>query len=320
MSRRTHLLLAAALVAQLTAASGFAQSLSASTYQGRLRDESGPIDGAATLQFRLYDSPTRGMLLAGPITVPDVTVVDGLFTTDLDFGSFFANTGKTGWLEVTVSTTGDPVTLSPRQRLAPAPLASGLAKQTRIDVANTSNVDGPRISGSGGPETAYVSFQAQSSGTLAGVVFRANADLVYTPTFFGSVRAGQGTDGPLVAEFAQLVDMTRADREFTIDLSEFNVQVVAGQWYTVTVLCGVNFATTSDTDGSVMGVSSQGEPANWWFKSLLKSPTEAFVRRPNLRSKRNLLAAPSRRIPRNLLSMRMRHSKLACSTLSSSAL
>lgn len=278
MNRCRSLAVATALLAQLVATCGFAQSRNASTYQGRLTDESGPVNGVVTLEFRLFDSPTGDTLVAGPVTASDVSVVDGMFATDLDFGSYFADTGKSGWIEIRVMTASGPVTISPRQRLAPAPLATGLAKRMQVDVNNTSDMNGPRVNGHGGIVPAYVSFQPQSSGTLGALVFRARFGQAYTPTFYGEIRAGGGTEGPLLGNIEQAIGITPIDQDIVLDLSSLNIQVVADEWYSITVLCGVNFATTSQPNDRVAGVNNAGESVDWWFQSLLLEPTNAYVR------------------------------------------
>lgn len=278
MLRYARFAVVAALLAQFASTSGFAQSVTATTYQGRLTDGSGPVNGTVTLEFSLFDRPIGGVLVAGPVVVPGVMVTDGLFTADLDFGSRFAESGKGGWVEIEVDSGQGPVTLSPRQRVAPAPLALGLVSRESVDVGNTNAPFGQPVGGGGGDVTAFVTFQAQSSGRLAGVVFRANGNLAYTPTFFGDVYAGQGEgNGAFLGSVAQPVPITQSETEFTIDLSALDIDVTAGAWYTVTVLCGVNFTTTLTPSDLVQGVSSSNQPANWWFKSLLQAPTRTLV-------------------------------------------
>ena len=94
------------------------------TYQGRLMDGGAPADGTYDFQFALYDAESGGN--SGGLDRPkdDVTVADGLFTVQLDFGSIFDGTAL--WLEIGVrpgSSTGAYTTLSPRQPLTPTPYA-----------------------------------------------------------------------------------------------------------------------------------------------------------------------------------------------------
>ena len=56
-----------------------AQSGTAFTYQGRLTDGGNPANGTFDLRFTIYDSPTNGTALAGPITNSPTSVSNGLF-------------------------------------------------------------------------------------------------------------------------------------------------------------------------------------------------------------------------------------------------
>ena len=106
-------------VAQPQAALG-----TAFTYQGVLNDGNGPANGAYDFRFLLYDASFGGNQVGSTVTLDDVSVSDGLFTVELDFGNVFD--GRALWLEVAVrpgSSTGNYTTLSPRQPLTAAPYA-----------------------------------------------------------------------------------------------------------------------------------------------------------------------------------------------------
>ena len=102
------------------------------TYQGRLMDANEPADGLYDFWFKLYDDANTitGNQVGGDVNKPDVDVIDGYFTEELDFGSdpnIF--NGDTRWLEihVRVGDSNDPnaySTLMPRQELTPTPYAS----------------------------------------------------------------------------------------------------------------------------------------------------------------------------------------------------
>ena len=100
----------------------FAQG-TAFTYQGALQANGAAAAGSYDLAFTLYDAPTNGMALAGPVTNAAVTVSHGLFTTLVDFGG--AGSGDSNWLEIAVSTNGANAfaTLNPRQPITPVPSA-----------------------------------------------------------------------------------------------------------------------------------------------------------------------------------------------------
>jgi trimeric autotransporter adhesin len=95
------------------------------TYQGKLTDGGSAANGNYDLRFELYDAPTAGVRLAGPITNSAVAVSNGLFTVTLDFGSS-AFTGAPRWLQLGVRGNGvaaEFAMLAPRQPLTPTPYA-----------------------------------------------------------------------------------------------------------------------------------------------------------------------------------------------------
>jgi len=96
------------------------------TYQGRLSDGGNPANGVYDFQFKLYDAATGGTQVGSTVTKTNVSVTDGLFSVQLDFGAVFDGTAL--WLEVAVrpSGSGSYTTLSPRQALTAAPYALAL--------------------------------------------------------------------------------------------------------------------------------------------------------------------------------------------------
>jgi hypothetical protein len=95
------------------------------TYQGRLANGASTASGNFDLKFSIFDAPSAGTLIAGPITnAATVIATNGLFASTLDFGAAAFN-GPDRWLEIAVRTNGSGSfsTLAPRQRIAPAPYA-----------------------------------------------------------------------------------------------------------------------------------------------------------------------------------------------------
>ncbi|MFN3690897.1 MAG: hypothetical protein ACK4UU_08245, partial [Fimbriimonadales bacterium] len=102
------------VLAFLTISGAFAQPF---TYQGFLKASGNPANGTYQMTFRLYSVPSGGSALAtvGPV---NVSVSNGLFTVELNFGN--AWTGADRYLEIQVGST----TLSPRVKINPTPYAN----------------------------------------------------------------------------------------------------------------------------------------------------------------------------------------------------
>jgi hypothetical protein len=103
------------------------------TFQGRLLDDNVAADGVYDFQFKLFDSEHEGFgnQKGGDVNTPDVDVIDGYFTVELDFRDAFF-TDEARWLEIGVrpgDSSGAYTTLSPRQRLTGTPYALREQKQ-----------------------------------------------------------------------------------------------------------------------------------------------------------------------------------------------
>lgn len=128
MMRRTVVSALATLLAaaSLTLSAYAQQSSTAFTYQGFLRDNGAPANGTYDFRFALYDDATGGNQIGSVVFVEDVTVADGLFTVEVDFGTAPFNTGARRWIEIGVrpgNNTGGHSLLTPRIELTPVPYA-----------------------------------------------------------------------------------------------------------------------------------------------------------------------------------------------------
>lgn len=95
------------------------------SYQGRLLDGNSLANGSYEITFRLFDHATAGNQTGSSLVKSPVTVQNGLFTVDLDFGDT-AFDGTSRWLELGARLAGsaDSVeTLSPRQAIHAVPYA-----------------------------------------------------------------------------------------------------------------------------------------------------------------------------------------------------
>lgn len=143
----------AVLCAAGIAAPAWAQPLSTTfTYQGELRSAGTPAGGQYDLHFRLYDAATGGAQVGSTLCSNNVTLTDGRFTVDLDFGAAFA--GQQRFLEVEVrpdtgldcSNVAGFILLAPRQPLTAAPNSlfalSAAAAGTATTATNATQLNG----------------------------------------------------------------------------------------------------------------------------------------------------------------------------------
>ncbi len=116
----------------------YAQGTSAFTYQGQLRDGSTNANGSYSLTFTLFNAASGGGQIGGTLAAPSQSIVNGLFTVNLDFGGT-AFDGSARWLEITVASLTATNTLAPRSSITPAPYAlysSAAATATTLNNGN----------------------------------------------------------------------------------------------------------------------------------------------------------------------------------------
>lgn len=113
----------------LSTASTQASLGTAITYQGNLKDNGNGANGKYDFKFSLFDAVSAGTMIGNTVTLNDVTVTDGIFTTFLDFGAG-AFTDESRYLEIQVrpgTSTGTYEKLAPRQTITAAPTAHSLS-------------------------------------------------------------------------------------------------------------------------------------------------------------------------------------------------
>jgi hypothetical protein len=192
--------------------SAVAQPLTTSfTYQGSLIDGGAPANGVFDLRFRLYDqSVSPGGSLIGPILcVDDVTVVNGVFSTQLDFGAVFA--GQRRFLEVAVrpGSAGSCAVivgytaLSPRQEITAAPNAAFALSASSLN---------------GQPASFYTNAANLSAGTIPDARLSANVATTNAAQTFSGVKTFSAppsftavAGAPFVVSTAALVSNLNAD-------------------------------------------------------------------------------------------------------------
>ncbi len=102
------------------------------TFQGQLKQGGAPLNNTADFEFTLHDADVDGNMIGGIVAIDNVTVIDGLFTVQVNAGGEFgpdAFHGEARFLEVAVRSPHDPkdtepfTPLDPRQPLTGTPYA-----------------------------------------------------------------------------------------------------------------------------------------------------------------------------------------------------
>jgi len=172
----------AGVVALLSAVAGMAMlpSLAAAqpsaartfTYQGKLTSEGSPVDGAVTINYRVYSALVGGTVAASGSV--NTTVVDGLLTFEVPLGALGQTqfTGSDRFLEIEVVRSGFPTqVLTPRQPLRPAPYSLfALNNAFTLDTAGNGIFNVPNGEVGIGTSTPFngrpVTIQGRSTGDL----------------------------------------------------------------------------------------------------------------------------------------------------------
>ena len=100
------------------------------TYQGRLDDSGGPVNGNCDFRFSLWDAANGGSQVGGNHEVANVTVTEGNFTAVVNDADQFGGSafdGSNRWLQIEArcpAGSGSYTTLTPRQEVTAAPYAS----------------------------------------------------------------------------------------------------------------------------------------------------------------------------------------------------
>jgi len=164
------------------------------TYQGRLNDGGAPANGSYDLTFTLYDSASGPTVINMPLTNAATAVSNGLFTVTLDCGPG-AFTGDARWLEIAVRTngsSGDFVTLSPRQALTATPYARYASSAGTATTAGTATI-ASSVSAGAVDNAALQAGAVDSSRIAAGAITTTNLSPALLSNTFWRLDGNSGT-------------------------------------------------------------------------------------------------------------------------------
>lgn len=145
---------------------------SAFNFQGRLNDGTSPANGRYDLQFRLYDAITGGQRVGPIVNRPDTLLINGVFSTTLDFGVIPFRTIEDRFLEIRVrpaGSTNEYVVLGARQQILASPFAvlAAVAQYTD-DAGNAMNAETAQnsLSLGGVPASEFARLNFANTGTF----------------------------------------------------------------------------------------------------------------------------------------------------------
>ncbi len=286
------------------------------TYQGYLKKDGTPYNGNCDFVFSLWDAETGGNQVGSNQDKPNVSVSNGLFTVQLDFGAG-AFQGDARWLRVRVRCPaggGDYTILEPRQPLTPAPYAlalPGLWTQQNDTSPNliggysgnsvTGGVVGATVGG-GGISTSNNSISG-NFGTVDGGL--GNVASGYAATVGGgayntasgdrsTVPGGRGAAATHYGEMAYASGgfSYRGDAQTSLYVMRIERTCTGGNWFdlylngndTPSQFLTIAPGRTLVFDALVVGRTADGESAGYYVRGVVENVggTVAFVGTPSV--------------------------------------
>lgn len=192
------------------------------TYQGQLQENSQPFNGTVDMEFELFDGEPgdNPVSVAGPIALAGVSVSDGLFQVELDFGDAPYEEG----LRLRITVDGDE--LSPWQPVTAAPLAvRSLSGGGGSGSAWTATPDGiiysdgqVRVGASGSSSRTFV--VRSLAGEDPFMVFTSDGSGVIHGRDNGGVTIGLGTTASVPDQGLRVAGRTELDSPMTVSGSD----------------------------------------------------------------------------------------------------
>lgn len=137
-------------------------------FQGRLNDGSTPANGTYDFQYTLFGSITGGSPLFSPLVRPNQQVIDGVFSTVLDFGpGAFASGNR--FLEIGVRRSGSGnafVLLGARQQIMSVPIAGYAASAASATSATNAQTASNALALGNILPSGYARLNVENSGNL----------------------------------------------------------------------------------------------------------------------------------------------------------
>lgn len=159
------------------------------TYQGQLMEAGAPADGLYDMTFTLTDSASGGFALAVD-SISNVSVVDGIFSVEIDFPSALLN-DDARWLSINV----EGSILSPRTRVRPTPRAlnavrANAAGTVELPLFLTDSSSVPlEVEATSSTGTAIRGIHAATTGTTPGIHGESNSRSANAVGVYGEITA-----------------------------------------------------------------------------------------------------------------------------------
>jgi hypothetical protein len=231
------------------------------TYQGMLKTSGIPANGNHDLQFSLWTAASGGSQVGSTITRIGVSISNGVFTTELDFGNVWDGNDRFLQIAVRPSGSGSYTTLSPRVRVNRVPYSQLAFSALSVPWSGISGMPAGFADGVDNDTTYSAGAGLQLSGNTfsiatGGVVTGMLADLAVTTAKLadGAVTSAKIADGTIAT--ADIANGAVTDAKLS------NTGVTAGTYGSATQVgvftVNAQGRITSASNVTISGVSPGG--------------------------------------------------------------